>query len=277
MDYFSFADQLLKIKKDEQITIAQISDPHLFECTEQCHHGANVYHNLTKVIESISIKDEIDLIIFTGDLTQDHTENSYQRFVEIFTDIAKKSTNFSLPVFFIPGNHDEDALLKRYLNKVPFYSDKTINWHNWQIQLLNSKSSTPSGLVSDNEILRLKESITQAAHQLLFMHHHPIDVGYFIDKHGLINKERFWQEISLLNIEQNPGVKAIACGHVHGAMDFPAFSQNNSQCTRVLTCPATSIQFDQTKDHVAALPQSGGYRLITLHQSGDIKTKVLYV
>jgi Icc protein len=277
MDSFSFSKQRFKTKQDKQITIAQISDPHLFEDIEQCHHGANVYRNLKTVIERISTNDEIDLIIFTGDLTQDHTEKSYRRFVELFSDVKSEIPHFDLPVFFIPGNHDEVLLLNKYLNKQPFYSDKTIQWENWQVQLLNSKSSTPAGLVSTGELLRLKHSITQTKYQLLFMHHHPVNVGYFIDKHGLINKEEFWQEIYLLNKDKKRGIKAIACGHVHRAMDFPAFSQGNTQCTRLLTCPATSIQFDPSKGYVAALPQGGGYRLLTLHKTGDIETKVLYV
>ncbi len=58
---------------NESIIIAQLSDSHLFSEKEGLHHGYNVYENLKKVLSAIYQSPEIDYIIFTGDLTQDHT------------------------------------------------------------------------------------------------------------------------------------------------------------------------------------------------------------
>ena len=66
----------------EPIVLAQITDSHLFCDPSGLHHGHNVLENLKKVLQSIHNIAEIELVVFTGDLTQDHTEQSYQNFVD---------------------------------------------------------------------------------------------------------------------------------------------------------------------------------------------------
>ena len=102
------------------------------------------------------------------------------------------------------------------------------------------------------------------------MHHHPIDVGYFIDKHGLQNKDFFWREIAPYN-----NIRAIACGHVHSERQFSKLLPNRETAITVYTCPATSIQFDPDFDGVAALPQGPGYRVFKLYPDGKIHSETI--
>lgn len=257
------------------LCIAQISDPHLFADTKTLHHGTNVFDNLTKVVSHIASNVAINVIIFTGDLTQDHSDLSYQRFVEVFEKQKRLTPHFNTPVYYLAGNHDEIVLLDKYLCNAPFKSNKTVNVANWQIQLIQSKSDSPAGFVTQAELQQLNYNIDDTKFQLLFMHHHPVDVDYFIDKHGLINQEQFWQHIGQLN--QFDKVKAIACGHVHRGMKIPAYSKDKMHCVEVLTCPATSIQFDPSKTFVAALPENPAYRVIDLYSDGTLQTQLFSV
>ena len=269
--------------------IAQISDCHLFADVKGLHHGANVYNNLLRVLRSIRENPLIEAIVFTGDLTQDHTEASYQNFVT-----AIKHEKISVPVYFLAGNHDEVLLLNKFLAGVPFRSEKTINTKHWQVQLLHSKSDTPAGIVDEKNIKRVINTLDVDKHQLLMMHHHPVNVGYFIDNHGLLNKAMFWSQIK--NI---PNLAAIACGHVHRAskivknkhlfdvggtqvssiehsLNKKIVSAKVAQCTDVYTCPATSIQFDPEAETVKALEKGPGYRLFYLGINGTLTSDPIW-
>lgn len=245
--------------------IAQFSDSHLFADPMGLHCGINVLANLTRVLENISQNADIDYIVFTGDLTQDHTEQSYQNFVATI-----QQTKIKVPVLFLAGNHDEHDLLNQYLSPAPFSSDKVINCPGWQVQLINSKSNTPSGFVSPNEIVNLSQAIDNSRNQLIMMHHHPVDVGYFIDNHGLENQGQFWQAMA-----ENQSVRAIACGHVHRASNIKKYSVMPTQHLDVYTCPSTSIQFDPQVNYVSALCQGPAYRLFFLHQNGDLASQII--
>jgi Icc protein len=245
----------------QPLVIAQISDCHLFAEPQQLHCKVNVYQNLVMILHQLSKNSIIDLIVFTGDLSQDHSDKSYQ----LFSD-AVRQAKITAPVYYLAGNHDLTAQLNQYLNGVPFCQDKQFERENWQILLLDSKSATPAGRVSQASFDKLAQLIDKEKSQLIFMHHHPLDVGYFIDRHGLENKTQFWQEINAI-----PSIKGIACGHVHRGMTM------TTERASVYTCPATSIQFDPAVDGVSALDVGPGYRLLQLTQQGEISTELYYL
>ena len=75
----------------ETFVIAQFTDCHLFADKQLQHYGANVWDNLNSVLADITARTNINCAVFTGDSTQDHTEESYQHFVQA-TAIAKSQT-----------------------------------------------------------------------------------------------------------------------------------------------------------------------------------------
>ncbi len=250
------------------LVIAQFSDSHLFADIDGLHCGVNVYQNLVKVLTSIANNNAIDLVIFTGDLTQDHSEGSYQNFVR-----AIQESNLTKPLYYTAGNHDEVSLLARFLAKAPCKKQKEITCNSWHIKLINSKSLTPAGFISANTLQQLGTQYQHSPYQLIFMHHHPLDVGYFIDEHGLENKQAFWQAIA-----NNTHIKAIACGHVHRGLSIT--KKLLSHQVEVFTCPASSIQFDPNVKGVKALTGIAGqaaYRCFYLSEQGEISSKIYKV
>ncbi|WP_440874423.1 metallophosphoesterase [Thalassotalea sp. PLHSN55] len=248
-----------------KINFAQISDCHLFADKNARHHHANVYQHLCAVLANIKQNKLIDFIVFTGDLSQDHSEASYQNFVDAITQAAIK-----IPVYFVAGNHDEHNLLNRFLDKSPFQQAKVIDKPHWQIILLNSKSDTPAGYFEQDEFTQLMAKADAEKTTLVMMHHHAIDLGYFIDRHHLNNQTEFWHAIC-----EHKQIKAVACGHVHRAevRTYNGFDRS----IPLYTCPATSIQFDPQADTVKALPLPPAYRLFCLSGSGDIQTNIIQV
>lgn len=242
-------------------TIAQFSDCHLFSDKQAKHLGANVWQNLNRVLADIAARKNIDCVVFTGDLTQDHSELSYQHFAN-----AVKQAKLMMPAYFLAGNHDDRELLSKYLTVPIFNRHKTINHDFWQIQLLDSKSDTPSGLVSQTSLQALSKKIDHSKFQLLMMHHHPVDIGYYIDKHGLLDQNAFWSTIAKFN-ESNMNIKAIACGHVHRAVHLSKYDVD------IYSCPATSVQFGDTKEKVGSVSPS--YRLLYLASNGAVTSDII--
>lgn len=244
--------------------IAQLTDSHLFADKSQLHHGANVYQNLCNVLHDIQQQNDIDVAIFTGDLTQDHTHTSYQNFVD-----AVQTSQFNIPLYYLPGNHDEIDLLALYLQGGCFEQDTRIENDYWQIHLLNSKSDTPAGYMTAPTLQRIRDT-EKTKHHFLFMHHHVVDLNYFIDRHCVQNKAEFWQ---LLDTQHH--IKGVACGHVHRAYEKNITLTDHH--VAFFTCPATSIEFDTAAKTVKSTGKSAGYRLYTLHNNGHIESTVRYV
>ncbi|GLX79575.1 3',5'-cyclic adenosine monophosphate phosphodiesterase CpdA [Thalassotalea insulae] len=249
----------------DTIEFVQISDCHLYQDKEAMHYDANVYHNLCRVLEDIRANKHLSCIIFTGDLSQDHSELSYQHFIDALT-----VNEINLPIYYTPGNHDDLQLLTDAFSGFQGGSKKTIDFSHWQLQLVNSKSESPSGVVSVEEQQRVMANVEQNKYQLLLMHHHPVDVNYFIDRHGLHNKTAFYAMLDKIT-----QVKAVACGHVHNALELTITTA--SKHLPLLTCPATSIQFDQTVDGVANAQLGPGYRHFTLFASGEVQSKAIFL
>ncbi len=247
--------------QEKTFTVAQFSDCHLFADKNAKHFGANVWQNLTQVLTDITLRNTIDCAVFTGDLTQDHSELSYQYFVD-----AIAQAKFTIPVYYLAGNHDDKKMIAKYLTEPNFQTHNIISHDFWQLQLLDSKSETPSGLVNQKTLDELAQRIDKSKFQLLMMHHHPVNIGYDIDKHGLINQKAFWQVVNQLN-NANMKIKAIACGHVHRA------SQLSKHQVDIYTCPATSVQFGDTKEKMASIVPS--YRLLYLNRKGTIMSEII--
>ena len=258
--------------------IAQFSDCHLFTDKAGLHYGANVYQHLLSVLKHIVSQPEIELAIFTGDLSQDHSADSYQLFVE-----AVKESAINIPLYFLCGNHDEPELMNKYLLGSVFHSDKTIAKQAWKILLLNSKSETPAGIIDEPSLASITSHATNNqssnstnvvaeinSHVLLMMHHHPIDIGFSIDRHGLQNKTQFWQAV-----EASCQVKAIACGHVHNGVTLSKVKGNES--IPLFTCPATSVEFDRHSKDFSVTTQGPGYQVLQLNDDGNIDCQRIYL
>jgi Icc protein len=225
--------------------IIQITDTHLFAEDEAMYHGA-VFSNKTyrAVIDRIRKEDLADanMIFLTGDLSQDESSASYQK-------VADALQSVSVPIYWIPGNHDDIAVMESVFNKVPhFFRVTRFSTRYWEFIFLNTKieqDTTGIGCVSEAELIALKEQLkkikTTNKSIAIVMHHHPKPVNTpLVDKYILQNHQEFLQEIA------GSKVKLIMTGHVHN--DYCVTHQGMT----IETAPATCLQWKKgTVDLVA--------------------------
>lgn len=203
--------------------IIQISDTHLFADDMAEMRGVKCNIKFKEVVERIATEDNVDLIFLTGDVSQDETMESYQ----IVSDELSK---LNLPVYWIPGNHDN--ILRMYASlDDKFHRQSHLSTPNWQFIFLDTKINK----LSPAELKLLREQIEASSEDkkiAIVMHHHPAPVGTpFIDRYILENPEPFWEIVKGTNVE------LIICGHVHNDYSF----QHHG--VMIESAPATCLQW----------------------------------
>lgn len=218
--------------------VIQITDTHLFTNDELEIYGIKSNIKFKNIIDRILIEDinDTDMIFLTGDISQDETEQSYQKALDNLVKL-------NIPIYWIPGNHDNVSQMESvFKNAKNFIRTRTLRLSNWNVIFINTKiDGVDEGYLSPSELDILKDEILKLPKNqkiAIVMHHHPAEVGTpLIDNYILKNRNEFW------NIVTGTRVELIICGHVHG--DYK-FNYNNIM---IESAPATCLQWKQgTKD-----------------------------
>ena len=214
-----------------QYYLAQLSDCHLLGSAEGRYKGIRPAQHLAAIVQQL-LHQQPDAVLLTGDVTQDHSDQSYQL-------LARLMAPLRCPVFCLPGNHDDISQLAALCQQAPFRPERSLALAGWQLLLLNSKGDTPAGVFPQAEQQWLAQQCRQnvSGAVWLFCHHHPLPLNCFIDKHGQQHQTQLWQAIAA-----QPRIQGIAHGHAHYA-----YQQQHRQ-VNIVGCPATSVQFLPTPD-----------------------------
>jgi len=258
MDWFNDCYQI----KKSNLTIAHFTDCHLFAQNNGEYFSVNTSQALKLTLKDIKTKKP-DLAIFGGDLTQDHTIASYERFVDLI-----QSEQLDFPVFWLPGNHDElDMFATAFKDQSNLLNHKCIDTAHFQILLLNSKSETPSGFIKSTELIEIKKLINDSDKpSIIFAHHHPLVVDGYIDKHILKNGDQLLTQLS-----DTGKVSLYIHGHVHNEY------QTSYLDIDICATPATSIQFKKNTTDWQQENLGPGYRLININEQGELTTQVIWI
>ncbi len=255
-------DVSLTVEQSDIARVIQITDTHLFGADDGSLLSVNTADSFLSVVDAVQSQPfAFDAILATGDISQDHSEESYLRFVE-----GIKSLN--RPCFWLPGNHDYKPGMNSVLpNQQVSQPNHLLLGEHWQVIFLDSQVvGVPHGQLNDGQLALLSQKLQDhpQRHTLVLLHHNPLLVGSaWLDQHCLKERERFWDVIGQFN-----NVRAVVCGHVH----------QDSQCqhhgVEVLTTPSTCIQFKPDSDEFALDQLSPGWREIELHSDGRVVTRV---
>lgn len=247
--------------KDIPVRVVQISDIHLFANKQEELLGVKTYDSFAAVIDLLkNDKKQPNLILLTGDLSQDYSDSSYIYVADFLKD-------FSIPVYCAPGNHDDAKKMARLYPYENVTNQRHIILEHWHIILLDSqKPGSVKGHLDDTQIKFLRSCLESYPehHALVVFHHQPEPVGSaWLDTYVISNATVFWNIVSYF-----PKMKTILFGHIHQEVEG---SKNGITYYSV---PSTCIQFKKNSDEFALEYLPPGYRWIDLYPDGHIQTAV---
>lgn len=204
--------------------------------------------------------ERYDLILVSGDLVQKPCKSSYQRVRDLLIP-------YQTECICLPGNHDDDVLMREILNVENISCNKQRLFSHWQLLCLNSRvSGQPGGYLAEAELafLEAKLNSTPDLFTIVAVHHHCLPSrSDWLDTMIITNSASLFEVI-----KRYPRVKAITMGHIHQEIDVTVHS------TRVLASPSTCFQFKPNCADFTLDTSMPGYRVIKLFPNGRLFTQV---
>jgi Icc protein len=252
----------LSIRSDDKpIRLLQISDTHLFAGAKGQLLGIRTADSFQAVLHAIQMQNQhFELVLATGDLSQDYTPASYQRFASMAHALAK-------PIFWLPGNHDDGPLMRQLMPDCGVSNARQILLPGWQIIMLDTQVySVVHGWLKVEQMQFLEQCLASEPDRftLICMHHNTFPVGSaWLDQHDLKNAPDL-----LALLARFPKVKAVLCGHVHQETDI------EHKGVRFISSPSTCIQFEPLSRDFGLDTKGPGWRYLQLHADGRVDTQV---
>ncbi len=236
--------------------IAQISDCHIRDQGGWFARLVDTTETLRRVVDHlVGLDPAPDVILATGDLTDDGTASQYATLLDVLAPIADRL----LP---IPGNHDECPLFRGAFadvlpgNLADDHCSYVVEDH--PVRLVGLDNSIPGRHDGRFDPVRERwlDDVLAADPDrptLVFTHFPPFETGLrFMDDAGLLDSDRLRAVI-----ERNPQVRLLVTGHLHRPIHTAIGS------TLVSTCPSTGnqIRLDLHPERGAAVDEPPAYQL----------------
>lgn len=249
-----------KSSTDSSVLIVQLSDSHLLEEEGGRLLGMDTQDSLQQVVDRVlEEQPKVDLILATGDLSQDGSEASYRRFRQMTAAI-------DAPARWLPGNHDEVPAMQVACVGSNLL-ETVVDIGNWRVIVLDSTiAGAVAGYLDDRQLALLERALSEAPdrHHLITLHHHPVSIGCrWMEQIGLRNPTAFFSVL-----DRFPQARAVLWGHVH--QEFDQIRGN----LRLLASPSTCVQFMPGSETFMVDSAAPGYRWLRLYDDGRIDTGV---
>lgn len=178
---------------DGPVHVLHVTDSHLFAQRTGRLLGLVTYDSLTAVLAAAAAEPP-DMVLATGDLAQDGTAQAYAHLAEAFSGFAA-ACPLPPPVYWLPGNHDEPAVMRATLTCAPLRPETEVVVGGWYIILLDSTvPGEVGGALSEDELARLDAGLRAHADcpALVCLHHNPVVTSArWMDDIGLANADAF--------------------------------------------------------------------------------------
>ncbi|MEF8792557.1 phosphodiesterase [Thiohalorhabdus sp.] len=241
--------------------LLQITDTHLFAEPSGRLKGVDVDGGLGSVVADAARRHpQAEGVLLTGDLVHEETAASYRR-------LAGHMGRLGMPVFCLPGNHEDKALLAQACQGGALRCDQRVFIGSWQILLLDSaRPPAPGGWLAREELDRAERALAEHPDvpALVALHHPPLSVNSpWMDTMQVANGGQL-----LALIDRHPQVRAVVFGHIHQAFE----TERNG--VRFLGSPSSCAQFLPGAAASAVDNRPPGYRWLMLAPDGRLDTAV---
>ena len=244
-----------------QRRIVQLTDCHILADDDGRLRGVNTRRSFEAVFAAaLGECGRPDLLLATGDLSEDGSPEAY-RYLAAQFDAA------GIPIFWLPGNHDDPAVMGAQLRGDALSDSRQVLAGGWLILLLDSTiAGEVHGRVSPAQLDYMDASLRRHAgsHALVCLHHQAVAAGSaWIDAKGLENDAEFRQRVS-----RHGNVRAVLWGHVHQE------ARHSIDGIEWMSTPSTCVQFQPGSPGFAIGDEAPGYRHLVLGADGGIETRV---
>lgn len=248
-------------------TIIQLSDCHLFaDKTKTGYQGINPYQTLKNIVHTLVNSADIEpesLILVTGDISGDDSEQSYVHFCALVEPLLAHHT-----LRVIPGNHDNNPHYQALLGRWHLQPNEPIETCDWLIHGLDTRIAGIKGAkgeVKTDELTLIEKYVNSqpSKHHLLALHHHPIASDSWMDKHELMGSNTL-----LAWLAQQPAINGLLHGHIHHPL-----RRTTNDGVLIAGAPSTAWQWAMTQEF-GVTEESAGYQIITLHNNGTFDCEV---
>lgn len=248
-------------RPDGVVELMQITDTHLFSDPDGELLGIATWHSSRAVVDAMKEEQAgCDAILATGDLSQDHSPESYRHFARLMAELTP-------PVFWLPGNHDDAPVMQSELDAAGIGTAKHLLGEHWQVLLLDSQlHGKAHGSLGEAQLALLDQVLARYPHHhlLVAVHHQAVPVGCaWLDQHNLRNAGELQARLG-----RHPASRVVLCGHVHQGFD------EVRDGIRYLASPSTCIQFKPLSDEFALDHTAPGWRALSLYPDGRLSTRV---
>jgi Icc protein len=255
------ATQPIKQESQRTARLVQVTDTHLYADTADVLVGMNCEEGMRDVLSLIrSNEGPITAVLCTGDISQDNSNASYQRF-------ANAVATLSAPQYWIAGNHDEVPKMKAAVGADNPCFTRAFSVPGWRVILLNSNVvGEVYGHLPHSELDFLASELEASKGQkaLVCLHHNCVPVAAaWLQAHALKNSEDFFAVL-----ERYTHVKAVLFGHIHQEL----MRERNGVV--YLGSPSTCIQFHPVSNDFKLDTCNPGYRWLELREDGELRTGI---
>ena len=227
--------------------IAQISDLHLRTDGQLLKGKVDTMAALEATIDHLNaLNPRPDLVLATGDLVN-------KAHVQDYKVMRRQFDRINMPVFVIPGNHDDrDMMRENFINlgylpgKGPFLQYTLEDYPLRLIGLDTKRNDHDGGEMCEDRLLWLDQTLEAERERptLIFMHHPPFKSGIgFMDKRPFVNADKM--EHIVLKHSQ---IEGIVCGHMHRNISVAWGG--------TIACVAPSLVFQMTMDFTSGSSSS---------------------
>lgn len=245
------------------VRILHISDPHLFADPKGRLRGIETLSSLQQVLaHATQRRASFDVVLCSGDIANDDA-GAYAHF-------ARELGKLGVPVYCVPGNHDNPAMMRRALSAPSFQVGGYVDLGAaWRLILLDScVPGKAEGRLGANELRALESALSATdRYAMVCMHHHPVGMAsHWLDEVGIQNADELFRVL-----DAHSRVRLVSWGHVHQCFD------GRRQGVRLLATPSTGAQFLPLSDEFAIDQRPPAYRRLALQSDGMIDTEVVWV
>ncbi|WP_075186954.1 3',5'-cyclic-AMP phosphodiesterase [Teredinibacter haidensis] len=239
--------------------LLQITDCHLGSQPGEKLLGLDTDQSLYDVLQLLQANEAPDMILATGDISNDGGVASYERFIHIIERYFPNT-----PLAWLPGNHD-DPMNMDQVATLPIEAHCVRG--GWNMIFLDSRiPMEEGGELHPNELERLDKQLAAYPRlpAMVFLHHQPVPVGSaWLDQYVVRNHQSFFEVI-----DRHPQVKSIGWGHVH------QYFESERKGVKLIATPSTCVQFLPNSDDFGVDTAMPGYRRYELHANGHFDSDV---